>query len=129
MMWIKLVDNFKFISLSGDTKEYRTSLQNFGMRVKDVVYAIEVLAVSSADAKIGIRHDHGASENLNILTSLGSPIALATVASDPPTLLKGQIGESTSVILLPYFMPIVLAGSASGIQWVTANIYVGGKPF
>jgi hypothetical protein len=129
MIWIKLVDNFKFFSLSGDTREYRTTLQNFGMRVKNVVYAIEILGISSTDAKIGIRHDHGASEDLNMLTSLGTPIALATVAADPSPPLKGQIGETTSAILLPYFMPIVLVGSASGNQWVIANIYVGGKPF
>ncbi|MDQ8151190.1 MAG: hypothetical protein P3A30_06360 [Gemmatimonadota bacterium] len=127
MIWIKLVDSFKFFSLSDGTKEYRTSLQNFGIRVKNVVYAIEVLDRSHADAKIGIRHDHGASDNLNLLVELGAPIALATAS--PPTTVKGQIGETTSAVLLPYFMPVVLAGTDSGSQWVVANIYVGGKPF
>lgn len=129
MIWIKLVDNFKFFSLTDDTREYRTSLQNFGMRVKNVIYAIEVLDRSSSNVKIGIRHDQGASDNMNLFTELGAPIALATIASDPPTTLEGQIGEATSKVLLPYFMPVVLAGSASGNQWVVANIYVGGKPF
>lgn len=126
MIWIKLVENFKFFGTTGDPREYRTTLQNFGLKVKNVVYAIEVLDQSSENAKIGIRHDQGASDNLNLLAPLDTPIPVATTAV-PPTLLTGQIGEGTDDVLLPYFMPVVLLGSTSGAQWVVANIYVGGK--
>ena len=33
-----------------------------------------------------------------------------------------------STVLLPFFMPVVLMGSDSGQQSITANIYVGGTP-
>lgn len=127
MIWIKLADNFKFYSNTDATREYRTTMQNFGLRVKNVVYAIEILDRSSSNATIGIRHDQGASDNLNMMVTLDTPIALATAT--PPTMLKGQVGETTDDVLLPYFMPTVLAGSLSGDQWVVANVYVGGKPF
>lgn len=57
MIWIKIADNFKFFSGAGSTREYRTSLQSFGLKVKNVVYGIEVLDRSGSNAKIGIRHD------------------------------------------------------------------------
>jgi hypothetical protein len=85
-----------------------------------------VLDRSSSNAKIGIRHDHGASEDMNLLVELATPIALATAA--PPTTVKGAVGPSSSHVLLPFFMPVVLMGSDSGEQSITANIYVGGTP-
>jgi hypothetical protein len=124
MIWIQIAQNFKFFSNDGSTREYRLGLQSFGLKVKNVVYAIQVLDRSSSNAKIGIRHDQGATDNLNIMEQADTPIALAT-----PSLLstlKGQVGESTSDILLPFFMPVVLAGTESGEQSVTANIFVGG---
>lgn len=127
MIWIKLVSGFKFYSGSASTKEYRTTVQNFGLRVKDVIYAVEILDRSSSNAKIGVRHEHGASDNVNLMVTLSTPVVLATAT--PPTTVMGAVGESTSSILMPHFMPIVLAGSDSGDQWIVANIYVGGKPY
>ena len=127
MIWFKLVDNFKFFCGNDTDREYRTTLQNFGLRVRNVVYAIEVLDNSGSGAKIGIRHDQGASDNLNIMETLGLPIAVANVAA--PLVVQGQIGETTSKVLLPFFMPVVLANGTTANQWVLATIYVGGKPF
>lgn len=61
------------------------------------------------------------------MVELATPVTLAVPASAPPTTLKGQVGETTSAVLLPFFMPVVLMGTADGNeQSITANIYVGG---
>ena len=126
MIWIKLVDNFKFLSNGGSTREYRTTVQAFGLKVRDVVYAIDVLDYSGSNAKIGIRHDQGASDNVNLMLDQVTAITLA--AATPPSVVKGVVGEATSTVLLPFFMPVVLMGSDGGQQSITANIYVGGTP-
>ena len=129
MTWILLVENFQFLSGSATSREWRTTLQNFGMKVKDVIYAVEVLNASdSSGITVAIRHDQGASPNLNMMATLDTPISTSSFTA--PTTLNGVVVPDTAGQgLLPYFMPTVIITSDSGIKWVRANIYVGGKPF
>ena len=124
MIWLKIVDHGKFFSGDAVTKECILPVQDLGMRVRDIVYGVELLD-ASASATLGLVHREGASDDPTFFMDPTNIITLASAGS-PRKTLKGGISSAT---LLPYFQPSIQVGSASGIQWVVINVYVGGKPF
>ncbi len=85
-----------------------------------------VLARSGTNAKVGARHDEGPDSHSTYFTTHSTPIATATLSTVPKH-IKGI--TTTASPLSPFFAPTILAGGNGALEWVTCDVYVGGKPF
>jgi hypothetical protein len=126
MLWYKIASNMKFSSnTDGTEKSWPLALQDWGLRVKDVVYVIFVIDRSSTAAKVGARHDEGPDTQVAYFITWSTPIPVATV-SGVPKLVRGATAAGT---LMPHFVPTVLVASTGvSTEWVVADVYVGGRP-
>lgn len=108
----------------GTEATYAFDVQEFGLAVDQVVFAVEITGRSSENVRVRVHQDHGASLNdAGFITTAPDPISLTTVTGNPPLTLVG-----TSVIPTPYFQTTLGVSSLAGAQEsVTVNLYVGGR--
>ena len=126
MLWYKVASNMKFSSNSdGTDKSWPLALQDWGLKITNAIYVLFVIDQSGAAAKVGAKHDEGPDTQVAYFITHSTPIAVAAVASTPK-LVRGQTSGGP---LMPHFVPTVVVGSTGGLQWVVADVYVGGKPW
>lgn len=131
MLWLLLGEGRFYSGASGDEVLYNFPVQSWGLQVKDILGAIVATGRGSTNAKVRLRFDDGATDDLNslltantnnVIHSGGSPIAL-------PTTLPGTLKGSASGTFLPYLrFQLGVSGLATG-EWVEVKTYVGGRPF
>ena len=127
MVWKKIVSSMKFTSnADGSAKAHPLAVQDWGLKVKDVIYVFVATDRSSSAAKVGVRHDEGPDDQSAYYVTQSTPIATATLAS-VPRFVRGQTSGS---LPLPFFAPTVLVGSTGATQEsVTGDLYAGGRPY
>jgi hypothetical protein len=127
MIWVRIINKQRLSTAAGGTeKVYELAMQDWGLFVNKVQYAIEVHAVNGPNAQVGIRHDEAASPLSAAKRIHSNPIAVAAPA-DPPSTVSGATSDST---LLPYFWPMLRVSSGdANAQWVEVSVYVGGKRY
>lgn len=129
MIWKDLGEFELHTGTDGSAREFTLAVQDWGMAVKEIVYAIAVQGRKSTTAQVGAKHYHAPSGDLSLKTAHSTPIALAAAATDLPFIMIGAAAGTTTP-LLPYFWPtVVVDTSLGGEEWITARIWVGGKPF
>lgn len=128
MIWIKVASGMTFSSnANGATRDWPLAVQEWGLRIKDCMYAVFVVS-RSANVKIGAVHREGPSSDSNYFIPHSTPIALAS-PNATPLIIKGQT-DGAAGPLMPYFTPVVQVGSTGAtMESFTGDVYVGGKPF
>lgn len=128
MIWIKVASGMTFATgAAGADKDWPLAVQDWGLRVKDVVYAI-FSSSQTANVEIGAIHKEGPNPDSNYFVAHSTPIALA-VPGAAPILVKGKTDPAAGP-LMPYFTPVIRVGSTGAtVESFTGDVYVGGKPF
>lgn len=127
MIWKKVATSMKFISdAGGNDRQYPLGVEDWGQRVKEVQVAMLITDRSSANAKAGLKVLDGVSVDSSWFAVHSTPIASATFAALPLT-ARGTTGSTPPI--MPFFVPVVLAGGVAAQEWFVADVYVGGKPF
>lgn len=99
-------------------------VQDFGLAVSEVVFAIELAARSSTGARVRLHHDYGASANAAgfVTTAPDSIVATQLNGALPATLI------GTTSMTTPFFRISLGVSSAEGqAESVTLNVYSGGR--
>ncbi|MES2638081.1 MAG: hypothetical protein V4850_01305 [Myxococcota bacterium] len=104
-------------------------VQKWGLQVKDLLSSVVVTGRSSANAKVKLYLNVGASADENALVAAASPIPGTQInAVLPQTVTGSAVGTN-----YPYFQVVIgvldNAVPAATEQYVDCDIYVGGKPF
>jgi hypothetical protein len=131
MIWLNIFEGRLHGGVGGAERLYNLPVQDFGLQVKDVVGAIAVTGRGTSNAKVRLRFDDGATNDLNALVggtgtdvigSSGSPVAV-------PSTLPGTIKGSATGYWLPYLrFQVGITGLATD-EWVQLAIFAGGKPY
>lgn len=125
MIWSLITTGTLSSNADGAEAIYAFDVQEFGLTVEEVVFAVEISERSSTGARVRVHQDYGASLNhAGFITTAPDPIALTQVTGNLPTTLVG-----TSTLTTPYFRTSIGVSSADGHQdSVTIKLYVGGRP-
>lgn len=124
----KLIASGRFSSESnGAERGSPLALQDFGLDVSGVLVAVLVTGRSSTAAKVRLRVDEGANDDLNaLLPGAVDLIALTTVTANLPRTLKGTVLTGT----LPYLRPVLFVSSTNATEeYVDVKVYGGGRAF
>lgn len=127
MFWT-LITKGRFTSGSnGETITYVLDTQDWGLRVKDVNYAVVVTGRSSSNAKFKLTHKHGATPLVAAMASVTDPISFTQVNTQLPKTYTGAYANE----VLPFFVPSLEVGVQAGAteEYVEIELYAGGKQF
>jgi hypothetical protein len=129
MIW-KELGEFEFHSgTDGSAREYSLPVQDWGRQGREIVYCIEIVGRKSTTAMIGMKHYHAPRNDLSLRTLHSTPITVAAVTADLPTLFLG-VSTATSIPLLPWFWPTVVADTTlASEEFLVARVYAGTSPF
>lgn len=129
MQWVKVASGMTFATgAAGADKDWPLAVQDWGLKVKDVVYAVFATS-STANVEIGAVHKEGPSMDSNYFVPHTTVITLAAPAA-APTLIRGQTNSTANGALMPYFTPVIRVGSTGAtVESFTGDVWVGGKPF
>jgi hypothetical protein len=124
MTWLQLTTHSRFHSnADGSAKKYVLPVQDFGLQVRTVIYAVELLD-GTANAKLALYHVEGAGEDPTFFSNTLTPIPSAATGA-PRKTIKGSVSGDD---LLPMFQPVVEVSSTGGsMKSVLVNVYVGGR--
>lgn len=128
MIW-KLIAKGRFTSKDNGTEAVHAfAVQDWGLQVKDLQIAMIVLDRSTANAKVRVREDRGASSDYNAFTQ-GSDVVASTQLTgfSLPRTLQGSVVNYNA----PYFRPSlgVAANTGAVEESVDVEIYAGGKAY
>ena len=103
---------------------YAFDVQDFGLQVDTVLFALEVEAASSGTVQVRLHEDHGASPDFEgYVTSGVDPIA-ATPVGEP--VVQTLLGSTT--LSVPYFRTSLGVSAGPGEDGsVTVRLYAGGR--
>lgn len=128
MIW-KLIAKGRFTSKDiGTEMLYSFAVQDWGLQVKDLQIAMIVVDRSSANAKVRVREDRGASSDYNAFTQ-GSDVIAATQLTgfSLPRTLQGSVASYNA----PFFrVSLGVAANAGAVEEsVDVELYAGGKAY
>ena len=126
--WIELNPTNRFhCNTNGSERLFVFGVQDWGLEVKDILAALVITARSSVNARVRLKVEDGASDDVNAFSSLGDAIAVITVnAALLPVTLKGTLASNQ----LPY-LRFTLAVTSTGAteEWVEVSGFAGGRPW
>lgn len=131
MLWVKIAAGRFYSGTSGDEKLYSLPLQDWGLQVKDLQAAIVVTGRGSTNAKVRLRFDDGAIDDLNALVTANSNnvIHSANLPVAVPTTIPGTLKGALSTAQLPYLrFQLGVSGTATD-EWVEVEVYAGGRAY
>jgi hypothetical protein len=103
MIW-KIVAQGRFYSAAaGAERTYNLEIQDWGLQVKDVLVALVVTGRGSTNAKVHLRFDDGATDNVNEF-----------ISPAPPTTYNDLIGTSAVMTPVSGTLPDTIKGALSG---------------
>ncbi len=113
---------------AGADRDWPLAVQEWGLKVKDVVYGV-FASQASANVEIGAIHKEGPTGDSNYFSTYATVITLAAPPAAPVT-IKGHTNSGTNGPLMPFFTPVIRVGSTGAtVEFFTGDVYVGGKPF
>ena len=124
MIWTLIGDMTLRTGANGEETLQAFDVQDFGLLVDQVVFALEITERSSEQLRVRVHQDHAASaDSAAFITTAPDPIPLTALNGDVPVTLLG-----TATLSTPSLRTSVGVSSAEpGEGSVTFKLYVGGR--